>query len=227
MRNQCIFSLENYTTIVIRGMITMYLCFCASFLFAQESYNDMIFLLDRNDTIKNCRILKINHNKVTFDIVNGKKNEVIAMGVLLNAYYIKLPRPLNNMDVPFDSEPDFIKDDSFDYNQYLFYQSKYLQASRVQRSTLVLSIIGVTCIGIGEYFLEDYEKNPIDLDPRLFMGSILKYGGIGAAAVGIPLFVLSTISKNKHKKKLQLFDKSSISVGIRLNNNGLGIAMSF
>ncbi|NPD48125.1 MULTISPECIES: hypothetical protein [unclassified Lentimicrobium] len=213
--------------ITLKAIVTLCLLVCFTGLFAQNSYNDMIFLLDSNDTIKNCRILNINHNKVTFDIVNGKKNKVIAMGVLLNAYYIKLPSPLNNMNVPFDSEPDFIKDDSFDYNQYLFYQSKYLQAIRVQRSTLVLSIIGVTCIGIGEYFLEDYEKNPIDLDPRLFMGSILKYGGIGSASVGIPLFVTSTISKNTYKKNLQSFDKSTIIVGVKLNNNGIGISMYF
>lgn len=212
----------------VSSILVFTLLFCFSGLSAQNSFNDIIYLLDSNDTIKDCRILNINHNKVNFDIVNGKKSKVISMGVVIKGYYIELPSSLNfKTDIPVEHEADSKQLLSFDYHQYLFHQNKYLNARKVQKSTLVLSIIGLASIGVGEYFLADYEKHPIDFDPRLLFGSILKYGGIGTAAVGIPLFVLSTISKKKHKKKLQLFDKSNISVGMKLHNNGLGIAVSF
>lgn len=211
---------------ILKKLIAISLIISSLGLFAQVSHNDVIYSNVSNDTISDCNIIGVDRNVVVFES-KGTKKKIIAKAIEINGNYIDLRIFLDYKNYkPKQSELDSLKGFTYNGKQYAIYYNRYLTAEKIRKSTMIMSIASIAGAGVGQLMLINHDEI-MGIDPILMLGTILKYGGLGTAVFVVPLWISSTIISKKQKKNMALCRRTNIRLGFNVNNNGVGIAVSF
>lgn len=200
--------------------------FIAQMVISQQS-SDIIFL-DDGEIIKNCKIKKIEENRVSY-LIGDDYLVVEARAIVKKGVFISLEVNHKGFKTHLEQIPDSIKG-------YRYGKTNYLKLYKVHhRSTVIRNIgIGLTAGGVvsgtyGFYLIYSEVVTPGSkgLTGQELSGLGLVFLGAVFTATGLPFVIIGQVERSRFSKKMENCFQQNLTLELGVTKNGIGIVLTF
>lgn len=200
-------------------LLLLAIIFTSNVLMSQNSGSDIIFPTGDKPTIRDCKIIDVQHGNVVFYSKGGIEERIEALSIKKDGKFIDLTE--TSVSAPkLNTENNTNNNGLYKGYNYEYYHS----LSRKARGTKSFGVI-FTLLGLGAMVASSLNASDngyaSETDQTIYLAGFITFN------IGIPLWISGGVKNKNNKKAMSRCQNPNYSVNLGSTQNGFGLVMRF